>query len=223
MTGIAANELNGGWRLSPQVALRPESFGALAYHFGSRRLSFVKSPQLLRVVETLADHPDPVAVTQRGHDLVGRLLDPPQGGGLLAAAGQRGGPDSHYSSAKLGANYASNGQVQAYLRGDLWSKSENYLFVPDLRWLDTDRKTWGLGSFDTDQQKYPMSFKLSRVYATFYRRLAGPVYLGAGYHYDQFNKIVDDRARMHIACHDVGILSGKGRHRGAQPRPQRRK
>jgi hypothetical protein len=115
-------------------------------------------------------------------------------GAMVAVAGQRSGPDGHYSSLRLGANYATNGQVQAYLRGDLWSKSENYLFVPDMRWLDTDRKTWGLGSFDPDQQKYPMSFKLSRIYATFYRRMVGPVYLGVGYHYDQFNHIVDERA-----------------------------
>lgn len=45
------------WALSPQVALRPERFGALAYHFGTRRLSFLKSPRLLAVVEALAEHP----------------------------------------------------------------------------------------------------------------------------------------------------------------------
>ncbi len=45
------------WALHPQVALRPESFGALAYHFGTRRLSFLKSPTLLAVVESLADQP----------------------------------------------------------------------------------------------------------------------------------------------------------------------
>jgi len=37
--------------------LRPESFGALAYHFGTRRLSFLKSRMLLTVVESLADQP----------------------------------------------------------------------------------------------------------------------------------------------------------------------
>jgi putative mycofactocin binding protein MftB len=59
--GAAAAELAGPWRLHPQVSLRPESFGALAYHFGNRRLSFLKSPRLLAVVEALADHPDPGA------------------------------------------------------------------------------------------------------------------------------------------------------------------
>ncbi len=45
------------WALDPQVSLRPEPFGALAYHFGTRRLSFLTSPRLLAVVESLATQP----------------------------------------------------------------------------------------------------------------------------------------------------------------------
>jgi putative mycofactocin binding protein MftB len=48
-----AFDLERAWALSPQVALRPEPFGALAYHFGTRRLSFLKSRKLLTVVESL--------------------------------------------------------------------------------------------------------------------------------------------------------------------------
>ena len=46
------------WRLHPQVAVRPEPFGALLYHFGTRRLSFLKNRTIAAVVESLADHPD---------------------------------------------------------------------------------------------------------------------------------------------------------------------
>jgi putative mycofactocin binding protein MftB len=53
----AAFDLDGAWRLHPRVALRSESFGALAYHFGTRRLSFLKSPALRGLVESLADYP----------------------------------------------------------------------------------------------------------------------------------------------------------------------
>ena len=33
--------------LHPQVALRPEPFGALAYHYGNRRLVFLKHPDVV--------------------------------------------------------------------------------------------------------------------------------------------------------------------------------
>ncbi len=46
------------WALSPSVALRPEPFGALAYHFGNRKLTFLKRPELLEVVQRLGDNPD---------------------------------------------------------------------------------------------------------------------------------------------------------------------
>jgi putative mycofactocin binding protein MftB len=33
--------LDRAWALAPQVSVRPEQFGALLYHFGTRRLSFL--------------------------------------------------------------------------------------------------------------------------------------------------------------------------------------
>lgn len=50
--------LDEPWRISPSVVLRPEPFGALAYHFGNRKLTFLKRPELVRVVEALGEHPD---------------------------------------------------------------------------------------------------------------------------------------------------------------------
>jgi putative mycofactocin binding protein MftB len=41
------------WRVHPQVALRDESFGALAYHYGTRRLLFLKSRTLVELVSSL--------------------------------------------------------------------------------------------------------------------------------------------------------------------------
>jgi putative mycofactocin binding protein MftB len=46
------------YRRSPSVAVRPEPFGALLYHFGTRRLSFLKTPQLVAVVQGLEEQPD---------------------------------------------------------------------------------------------------------------------------------------------------------------------
>jgi putative mycofactocin binding protein MftB len=49
------------WQRARSVALRPEPFGALVYHFGTRKLSFLKSKTLVQVVETLGDHPSAAA------------------------------------------------------------------------------------------------------------------------------------------------------------------
>lgn len=40
-------------RLHSSVSLRPERFGALAYSFTTRKLSFLKHPDLVRLVELL--------------------------------------------------------------------------------------------------------------------------------------------------------------------------
>jgi len=53
-----ASMLDEGWRLSPMVALRPEPFGALAYHFGNRKLTFLKRAELVAVVQGLDEQPD---------------------------------------------------------------------------------------------------------------------------------------------------------------------
>jgi mycofactocin biosynthesis protein MftB len=53
----AGFELDRPWCLDDRVAVRPEPFGALLYHFGTRRLSFLKDPLLLTVVQSLADQP----------------------------------------------------------------------------------------------------------------------------------------------------------------------
>ena len=54
---LAPFDLDGPWQLATQVRLRPEAFGALLYHFGTRQLSFLKSPALLEVVRRLGAQP----------------------------------------------------------------------------------------------------------------------------------------------------------------------
>jgi len=53
---LVAFDLRRAYRLNPAATLRPEPFGALAYHFGNRRLSFLKSRQLVAVVRLLERH-----------------------------------------------------------------------------------------------------------------------------------------------------------------------
>jgi putative mycofactocin binding protein MftB len=65
-TAVAAFELDRKYVLHPQVAVRPEPFGALLYHFGTRRLSFLKDPRLLEVVRGLAAAPTARAACAAG-------------------------------------------------------------------------------------------------------------------------------------------------------------
>ncbi|MEA9985259.1 MULTISPECIES: mycofactocin biosynthesis chaperone MftB [Subtercola] len=50
-------DLDTAWDLHPQVSVRPEPFGALLYHFGTRKLSFLKDRTLLSVVQSLSAAP----------------------------------------------------------------------------------------------------------------------------------------------------------------------
>ncbi|MFD5625596.1 MULTISPECIES: mycofactocin biosynthesis chaperone MftB [unclassified Streptomyces] len=50
-------DLDRPWDLHPQVSVRPEPFGALLYHFGTRKLTFLKDRRLLAVVQSLAHAP----------------------------------------------------------------------------------------------------------------------------------------------------------------------
>ena len=43
--------------LDARVAIRPEPFGALCYHYGNRRLTFLRSPEIVAVVQALAAAP----------------------------------------------------------------------------------------------------------------------------------------------------------------------
>jgi mycofactocin biosynthesis protein MftB len=54
---LTVSLLDQAWALAPQVSVRPEPFGALLYHFGTRRLSFLKDRRLLAVVEGLDEAP----------------------------------------------------------------------------------------------------------------------------------------------------------------------
>ncbi len=69
------------WRLHPQVAVRPEPFGALLYHFGTRKLSFLKNRTIVAVVNSLADHPDArSALRAAGVDDASRAAVPARAG-----------------------------------------------------------------------------------------------------------------------------------------------
>ncbi|MCW2704381.1 MAG: uncharacterized protein JWQ37_2376 [Blastococcus sp.] len=63
-TDVVAFDPATPWQKARSVALRPEPFGALVYHFGNRKLSFLKSKMLVAVVKNLAGHPSALAAIE---------------------------------------------------------------------------------------------------------------------------------------------------------------
>jgi hypothetical protein len=115
-------------------------------------------------------------------------------GAMISGAGRRGAESMRFSQLSVSGNISTTGQIQVQARGDVFNPSGNYLLRMDVRYLDTERSTWGLGPISPDHEEYPMDFLLARLYGTLYRRASGPVFVGIGYHYDEFYDIVDLRA-----------------------------
>ena len=64
MTVATRLERDGAYRLHPDVAVRPEPFGALVYHYGNRKLVFLKSARMVAVVRSLDQSPSVAAALQ---------------------------------------------------------------------------------------------------------------------------------------------------------------
>jgi putative mycofactocin binding protein MftB len=80
LTSVDAFDASRYWQLSSQVSLREETFGALAYHHGTRRLVFLKSRELLDLVRRLGDFAS-------ADEAIGALIVPDQRGRYQAALG----------------------------------------------------------------------------------------------------------------------------------------
>jgi putative mycofactocin binding protein MftB len=57
LTAVSGFDPARAYEKHPRVAIRPEAFGGLAYHYGNRRLVFLKAPELVTLVESIGDFP----------------------------------------------------------------------------------------------------------------------------------------------------------------------
>jgi mycofactocin biosynthesis protein MftB len=115
-------DLDRPWQLDGRVAVRPEPFGALLYHFGTRRLSFLKNTTVLEVVRSLAEHPSArSACTAAG---VGAAALPVYERALATLADSQmikereaGAPERGVSAAERGVPGAERGVPAAEISG----------------------------------------------------------------------------------------------------------
>ncbi|MGV1007547.1 MAG: mycofactocin biosynthesis chaperone MftB [Dermatophilaceae bacterium] len=80
------------YRVNPAVTMRPEPFGALAYDFRLRRLTYLAAGDLVDVLDALAAHPSAaeamtaVGVAPDRRAALERALGAPRGRGVIDAA-----------------------------------------------------------------------------------------------------------------------------------------
>ena len=65
--------LEAAYEIHPQAAVRPEPFGALVYHYGTRRLVFLRKPEMVSVVRGLSEH-GTVAETLASCGIIGLIV-----------------------------------------------------------------------------------------------------------------------------------------------------
>ena len=117
--------------------------------------------------------------------------------GVSAAfAGWLGDPsNTTTSSGSAGASYSTTQQISVQFKSDFFTPGNGLVFKGDWRYLDTSQDTYGLGSLLPGQSAYPMDFVMYRFYETVYRSVRGsPFYVGFGYHFSNYQGIVDARA-----------------------------
>jgi hypothetical protein len=117
--------------------------------------------------------------------------------GVSAAfAGWLGDPSTTTtSSGSAGASYSTTEQISVQFKSDFFTPGNGFDFKGDWRYLDTSQSTFGLGSLEPTQAEYPMDFVLYRFFETVYRKVPKtPFYIGFGYHYSNYQEIVDQRA-----------------------------
>ena len=110
-------------------------------------------------------------------------------GAVFSASARRGGESSGVSSLQASASFTTQKQLLTAVRADVGSRDDQWRLLADLRFYKGLQRTHGLGSDTAEDPSVSLDYYLTRTYATFYRKVAGPLRLGAGYHLDDYNGI----------------------------------
>ncbi|HWD89890.1 MAG TPA: BamA/TamA family outer membrane protein [Mucilaginibacter sp.] len=93
----------------------------------------------------------------------------------------RTGPQARISVVNFGTSYTQNAQFTLPLLWNIWSRSNDYNFVGDMRFYAYPQNTYGLGSNSDNWQQDPMDYNYFRFSETVLRHVTGNLYVGAGY------------------------------------------
>jgi outer membrane protein assembly factor BamA len=157
--------------------------------------------------DTVTTKPSFSVVPALGYTLVSRLAFVLSGNMAF-----RTGPQSRISTIVASSAITQNKQFTFPIQSNIWSKNNTYNFVGDYRYYKYPQSTYGLGSSSNIKNEDPMDYSYFQFYETVLRHIAGNVYLGLGYifdnHWDVSEKgnldgTISDYSRYGGISHDI--------------------
>lgn len=100
-------------------------------------------------------------------------------------------PDAKISTIIINTAYTQTRQIIIPIQSSIWSKSNDYNFVGDIRFLKYPESTWGLGSNSSILDEDPMDYSFFRFSETVLRRICPNVFVGIGYIFDDHFNITE--------------------------------
>ena len=110
-------------------------------------------------------------------------------GAIFSASSRRGGEASGVSSIQASAAFTTQKQLLTAVRADVGSRDDQWRLMGDARFYKGLQRTYGLGSDRPEDPSLLVNYYWTRGYATLYRKIAGPLRIGAGYHLDYYTGI----------------------------------
>lgn len=92
--------------------------------------------------------------------------------------------NARVSVVNFSTSYNQNAQFKLPLMWNLWTRNNDYNLVGDLRFYIYPQNTFGLGSNSIFRNLDPMNYNYFRFSESVMRKVAGSLYLGAGYMVD---------------------------------------
>ena len=106
-------------------------------------------------------------------------------------------PDAKMSTISSSLTYSQYDQIIFPLYADIWSKSENWNFISDNRYISYPSNIFGLGGSTDPNKGHTINFNQIKIHATVLRKVIRNLYAGVGFFYDNFYniKVLDPQTR----------------------------
>ena len=122
--------------------------------------------------------------------------------------------DSNYSLISGSVQYTTKDQLLLLLKNNIYTRDNNIFFTGDWRYLIYSQSTYGLGTTspeggildyqfslagsetNIDSLTQPMTYNFLRLHQSVSFGIAEDIYLGLGYNYDSYFKIVDKKLNL---------------------------